>query len=209
VEEFIYILMADLSGYSAMTEAHGALYAADLIDKYESIVRKSLVGDCILTERTGDQVMIVSRSSESILATATLIIKATSGEEKFLQVHGGLHCGNVVIRNNSYYGSAINITSRIAAKSDAGTFWCSNAFAQTLSSRSSTYLRNMGMHPLKNILEETEIFQLVIGETESFLIDPVCRMLILNRENAIVHPDNNDIYFCSSKCLEIFISKQL
>jgi class 3 adenylate cyclase len=108
VEEFIYILMADLSGYSALTETHGPLHAADLIEKYESIVRNCLADDCIITERTGDQVMIVSRSSASILATATMIIKATSGENNFLQVHGGLHCGNVLIRNNSYYGSAIN-----------------------------------------------------------------------------------------------------
>ena len=43
--EKIAILIADLSGYSALTETHGAVSAADLIDKYLGIVEDCLVGD--------------------------------------------------------------------------------------------------------------------------------------------------------------------
>jgi hypothetical protein len=59
-EENISILMADLYGYTALTETHGAVSAADMIDKYIYIVEDCLVGNCHLKERTGDQVMIVS-----------------------------------------------------------------------------------------------------------------------------------------------------
>src|SRR6478672_10774878 len=116
MEENIAILMADLSGYTALTETHGAISAADLIDKYIQIVEDCLVGDSHLKERTGDQVMIVSASPDCLLSTAVTIMKNTSQEENFLQVHGGLHYGNVLKRNNSYFGSAINLTARIAAK---------------------------------------------------------------------------------------------
>jgi len=34
MEENIAILMADLSGYTALTETHGLSLAADLIDRY-------------------------------------------------------------------------------------------------------------------------------------------------------------------------------
>src|SRR5262245_25347056 len=114
MEENIAVLMADLSGYTALTEIHGAVSAADLIDKYIEIVEGCLVGDCKLKERTGDAVMIVSASPDSLLATALMIMKYTSMEENFLQVHGGLHYGKVLRRNDSYFGSTINLTARIA-----------------------------------------------------------------------------------------------
>src|SRR6187431_177061 len=101
MEENIAILMADLSGYTALTETHGAASAADLIDRYVEIVEDCLIGDSKLQERVGDEVMIVSSSADFLLSTAALIIKKTSKEENFLQVHGGLHYGSVLKKNNS------------------------------------------------------------------------------------------------------------
>src|SRR4051794_39993726 len=140
MEENIAILMADLSGYTALTETHGAISAADLIDKYIQIVEDCLVGDSQLKERTGDQVMIVSASPDFLLSTAVTIMKNTSQEKNFLQVHGGLHYGNVLIGNNSYFGSAINLTARIAAKASLGTFWCSGDFISALVDKSTCML---------------------------------------------------------------------
>ena len=37
MEQEIAILIADLSGYTALTEAHGAFSVADLVDKYIEI----------------------------------------------------------------------------------------------------------------------------------------------------------------------------
>ena len=118
MEKNMAILMADLSGYTALTETHGFFAAADLIDKYIGIVETGLVGDCKLHERTGDEIMIVSNSPDFLLATAVMIEMNTTNKENFLQVHGGLHYGNVLKRGNSYFGSAINLTSRIAAKAN-------------------------------------------------------------------------------------------
>lgn len=199
------ILMADLSGYTALTETHGSAAAADLIDKYIEIVEKCLVGDCKFHERTGDEIMIVSDSPDFLLATALMIGKETSNEENFLQVHGGLHYGKVLKRENSYFGSAINITSRIAAKANAGTYWCSEEFVNELSDKSAFALTSRGNHLFKNISREKEVFELRIENGESFYIDPVCRMLILDPKNAIPHPTEGDQYFCSSACLETYI----
>ena len=119
MEKDIAILIADLSEYTALTETHGSVAAADLIDKYIRIVQTCLVGDSQLHERTGDEIMIVSSSPDFLVATAIMIANKTSSEENFLQVHGGLHYGKVLKRSNSYFGSALNLTSRIAAKANA------------------------------------------------------------------------------------------
>jgi class 3 adenylate cyclase len=204
MEKNIAILMADLSGYTALTETHGAVAAADLIDEYIGIVENCLVGDCQLHERAGDEIMVVSSSPDFLLATTVLIGKNSANKENFLQVHGGLHYGKVLKRVDSYFGSAINLTSRIAAEADAGTFWCSAACVNALTDQSLFQLRSKGNHRFKNISEEHEVFELSIGDRQRFYIDPVCRMLILNTTNAIPHPTESDQYFCSRGCLEIY-----
>lgn len=45
MEKSVAILMADLSGYTALTETHGAASAANLTDKYIRIAENCLVGD--------------------------------------------------------------------------------------------------------------------------------------------------------------------
>lgn len=207
MEEDIAIMMADLSGYTALTETHGSTSAADLIDKYINIVENCLVGDCKLHERVGDEVMIVSNSADFLLTTALLIIKEVSGADNFLQVHGGLHFGKSLKRKNSYYGSTINLTSRIAAKATPGSFWCSEVFVTALSDRSLVSILTKGKHTFKNISEELEIFEVTPENKSSYSIDPVCRMLILDVNKAKKHPGLNEIFFCSDGCLDIYLKK--
>ncbi len=35
-------------------------------------------------------------------------------------------------------------------------------------------------------------------------VDPVCRMLIINLQNAIHHPTEHERYFCSPQCLKLY-----
>ncbi|MEQ1675871.1 MAG: adenylate/guanylate cyclase domain-containing protein [Chitinophagaceae bacterium] len=203
MEKNIGILMADLSGYTALTETHGSLSAADLIDKYVDIVENCLVGDCMLHQRVGDEVVIVSSSPDYLVATALMILLNTSSEEYFLQVHGGLHYGKVLQRSDSYFGSALNLTSRIAAKASAGSVLCSDDFVNALSDRSMFNLISKGSHDFKNINGKKEVFELSFEQKQSFYIDPICRMVILDTEQAIAHPTEKGQYFCSPACLEL------
>ena len=209
MEENIAILIADLSGYSALTETHGSASAADLIDKYLAIVENCLDRDSKVHERTGDEVMIVSKSTDSLLLTALNIIRTTSAEDNFLQVHGGLHIGNMLKRNNSFFGSAINITSRIAAAASPGTFWCSEEFVHSLSESSSSNLKPKGKHSFRNISEGKEMYEASSKIKQSYFIDPVCRMQILDSSKAKKHPESKDIFFCSPRCLDIYLRNNL
>ena len=208
MEKNIAILIADLSGYTALTETHGSHAAADLIDKYVGIVENCLMGDSRLHERTGDEVMIVSESADFLLATALRIGKNIANEENFLQVHGGLHYGKILQRDNNYFGSAINLTSRIAAKANAGTFWCSEDYVNALSDKYTCTIESKGNHFFKNISQGKEVFELSTEKRNAFYIDPVCRMLILDPQNAIPYPHDGDHFFCSSDCLEIYKRNQ-
>lgn len=204
MEKSVAILMADLSGYTALTETHGAASAADLIDKYIRIAENSLVGDSKLHQRTGDEMMFISDSPDFLLATAIKLAANTASEENFLQVHGALHYGKLLKRADNYFGSALNLVARIAAKAVAGTFCCTNEFVTSITDKSVCTFKSKGNYLLKNINGEKEIFELSIAKTKASYIDPVCRMLILNPQNAIHHPTIDELYFCSSQCLGLY-----
>jgi len=91
MEQDLSILIADLSGYTALTEAHGALSAADLIDNYLEIVNDSLVGDSYLHQSIGDEVVVIANTPDHLLATAIMLLQSTVKRFNFLQVHGALH----------------------------------------------------------------------------------------------------------------------
>jgi class 3 adenylate cyclase/YHS domain-containing protein len=204
MEEQIAVLMADLSGYTALTETHGAMSAANLVDKYISIVENCLVGKDLFLERTGDEVMIISSSPDDLLSTALKILQNSSEENNFLLVHGGLHAGKAVKRNNSYFGSVINVTARIAAKANPGTFWCSDEFFNGLNNPSTFEFNPQGKHRFKNLTEEKEMKELAHAGSNNAMIDPVCRMIIKDDKTAVKHPEKDHLLFCSKTCLHIY-----
>ena len=208
MEKNIAILMADLSGYTALTETHGSLVAADLIDKYVEIIKECLYGDCHFHERTGDEVMIVSSSANELLITAEMILKRTISENNFLQVHGGLHYGKILERNNNYFGSTINITSRIVSKAKPGTFWCSEEFVTALPGKAAFKFLLRGKHNLKNITAEVKMFELRNENSRVVEIDPVCRMLI-NKKDPVSYFTEHSVSFCSQACLDIYTKNMM
>jgi len=209
MEQNIAILVADLSGYTALTETHGALSAADLIDKYVELVNNSLVGDSYLHERVGDEVMIVSDSPDNLLSTAAVLLSNVLLEYKFLHIHGALHYGKVLKRNKSFFGSAINLTSRIASQAKPGFFLCSDDFLNALADKKACSFNSLGQYNFKNVSEEKEIFEIVAGEPTNLHVDPVCRMLLNAGEKHVSHPSKADIFFCSVNCLEIYLKKEI
>ena len=200
MEQNTAILIADLSGYSALTDAHGASTAAGIIDTYLAIVGESLSGSATLHERIGDEVMIVSESADDLINTAVRLVDNASKETHFLQIHGGLHYGKILKYNNHYFGSPVNHASRIASQAKKGTFWVSSAFIKKLLNPGNYLFSPKGKFQFKNINEMIEVHELVVNNQPAYYVDPICRMLV-NQEQAIQHPREKEIFFCSTDCL--------
>ena len=56
MEKEIAILMADLTGYTAMTDVHGGASAAKMVNKYMEIVDAACTGTSRLMQRVGDRI---------------------------------------------------------------------------------------------------------------------------------------------------------
>lgn len=208
-EEFnCYLLIADLAGYTALTEAHGHHSAASIVKKFVTIVEESIPTESTLVQRVGDEVFIISSSGISLLNTAIEIRRRTEKEAHFPRIHAGLHYGTLIEENGHYFGSALNLTSRIAGHADGGQILCSEAFIENCTLSHLYQFNNLGEVRFKNVKAPVKVYELAIDlpETTYVFIDPVCHMQV-KAENSQAHLiiKNKELHFCSKDCERQFL----
>ena len=198
--------MADLTGYTAMTDVHGGASAARIVNKYMEIVNTACSGTAMVTERIGDQVVVVADEPVDLIVTARKIALDTYEEHHFLSIHAGMHFGPVFIQNNTFFGSTINVASRIMNIASAGQVLCSASFFSRVPASQRSQFRNAGTHRLKNIMDEVELFELLPGTKHTLLeVDPVCHMHVDSSTslNSSQH-EGKTYHFCSERCMQLF-----
>jgi adenylate cyclase len=208
METNIAIMMADLSGYTALTEIHGANSAVSIIDKYHTLVKKSLVGSSHLHERVGDEMIIVANTAEDLAYTATFLFERAYEENHFLPLHAGLHYGPIVKKDGDYFGTTINTASRITSVAEKGCMVCSAEFLNQLPEGHPYVTKTRGVHTFKNLLKQVELFEMsccIDYMSRKYVIDPICHMLICSPATAPqLQYNEEDHYFCSDHCLKMY-----
>lgn len=203
MEKNVAIMMADLTGYTAMTEAHGGASAARMVSKYMELVDSALVGTSRLHQRIGDQVVILADKANDMLETARRLNKLTSDEHHFLSIHAGLHYGSVFVEDDNLFGSTINIAARIMNIAQRGQILCSQAFLNELNEVAPTIC--IGKHKLKNVAGDFELFLITEKSNTEIFIDPVCHMQIdCSKSDLSLNYNNIDYHFCSTHCRDRF-----
>jgi len=201
-------LIADLTGYTALTEAHGDFSAAQIIGRYSELVEGVLTKDVKFHRQVGDEILMISSNPLSMLHYAIKLKDIVEKESHFPSIHAGLHYGSVIKQDEKIFGSAINLTSRIACFAKGGQILCSRTFKESVR-ESDIFFHSLGEKRFKNVIKPMEIFELTTNkETEEiWYADPVCRMHVSeNTAPAKLPFEKKTIYFCSFECAKKFIS---
>lgn len=201
------ILIADLAGYTALTEAHGNRSAAEIVTRYLQIVRESLQSDATLVERVGDEVLIMAPEAVSVILTAIRIREAIEQEPYFPTLHAGIHAGNLLEKDGHFYGSALNLTARVAVHARGGQIICTERVMNVASHFDKILFSPLGLVLFKNVKNPVAIFEVAARtqKDEGNLIDPVCRMQVSQETApAILSYNENTYYFCSFECAKAF-----
>jgi adenylate cyclase len=202
-------LIADLSGYTALTEAHGGISAARIVKRYIEIMQECLHEDSELVETIGDEVIIAGNNSADLIQVGLSLKEKVEMEPNFPAVHIGIHAGSVLEQDGQFFGSAINIASRTAAHARAGQILCTEAAIELVVDKSAIRYQPLGKIQFKNIAEPISIFEIAAGHSalNMNVTDPVCRMQ-LKPDTA---PDRlnyqgQNYFFCSFDCARTFAS---
>jgi len=206
----IILLVADLSGYTALTEAHGNISAAKVVNRYIEIAEESLYESTKIIERVGDEILIAGTDAADIINTALKVVHKIETEPFFPTVHAGIHAGKVLEQDGHYFGSALNIASRVASHARACQILCTKAVAEMAGEMEDIKCRAIGEVNFKNIFEPVTLFEIITDcrKLEVNAVDPVCRMLV-SPESAPAHLTfkGDNYYFCSFECAHKFTSQ--
>jgi class 3 adenylate cyclase len=206
----LVLLIADLSGYTALTEAHGNLSAAKIVNRYVEVVQEALHPGTRLVERVGDEVLIVASDAMSLVRTAVGLRQALEKEPLFPTVHAGIHAGRILEQDGHYFGRALNLASRIAGRAGGDQILCTEHVVTRASDLEDVAYRALGPTYFKNITEPVEIFEVVAGhqKVEANTLDPVCRMQVRHDTAPASLPfGGKTYYFCSFDCAEAFANR--
>lgn len=207
VEINIAILMADLSGYTALTEVHGAGTAMMTVERFLEIAEDVMTGRARLLERAGDQLVIVSEDAPDLAYTAIRLLQGCRNESGLPLVHAGLHYGSVLEKGGSFFGSAMNLTARLAAQAGDQLILCSEDFKKQTENCPGLHYSQQKELRLKNLRNPVKTWLLEVPGAAgggSAYMDPVCRMQADERTGVSSTVNGILYYFCSDECRKLF-----
>lgn len=153
------IMFADIVDSTALTEKLGDAAFRDRARALDTALRGIIAGNggAVIDAKTlGDGVLATFPSaSDAIAASLAFEAAATSAD---LQLHVGLHAGDVIREANNVFGGAVNIAARISAISAPGEVLVSRTVADLARTSAVAEFEDRGEHTLKGIEDPQRLF---------------------------------------------------
>jgi adenylate cyclase len=155
---FAFVDLVDFTPFSetasveALQDVAARLHqlSAEVVELSEHSVR--------LVKLVGDAAMLASPDGE-MLVESTAELAARAAEEPLLPaVRAGVACGQAIERGGDWYGTPVNVASRLTAVAPPGSIYATRAVAEAASRALWT---SVGEQRLKGISGQVEILRLV------------------------------------------------
>lgn len=201
------LLIADLCGYTALTETHGALTASETVLRFVHLATSCLEPGVVMVDSIGDEVFCAGGETLAVVRTALRLRDLIQREPEFLRVSMGIHRGPIVEREGRIFGAPINLTARLAAAALGGQILCTDPIARSIEASSGVEPRGLGERRFKNVTQPVAVFELVrVSERLPVTgTDPVCRMQVADDSAAATSVHDGVTYrFCSTECARLF-----
>src|SRR5215216_4346951 len=202
-------LFADLSGFTALTEAHGDAQAADLVGGFCGAVRRLLAANQAQEGKTsGDAVMPRISDAAAAIRFGRWIVHDVGAQHGFPMVRVGMHTGPAVERGGDWFGATVNLAARLSAAAAGGDALLTAATRAAAGGVEGVELRERGRWTFRNVTEPVPVYAAVRQGTHSSAglpIDPVCRMAVDPWHSAgrLTH-EGVEYCFCSLGCAGAF-----
>jgi class 3 adenylate cyclase len=202
-------LFGDLSGFTALTEAHGDEQAADLVEGYCDAVRRLLPDHHAHEVKSiGDAMMIRTTEAAAAIRLGLSIVHDVGAQSGFPQVRVGMHTGSAVERSGDWFGATVNLAARVSAAAAGGEALLTSSTRAAAGEVEGVELRERGRRVFRNVREPVNIFAAIRQGARTAIglpVDPVCRMAVDPWHGAgrLSH-EGVEYCFCSLGCAGAF-----
>ena len=146
-------------------------------------MRESLADGAELLKLLGDGALVIAEGPRSGLRTAATVVERLHDDSTGLDVRGGLHHGPVVWRDDDVFGSAVNLSARLAALAQPGTLMLTRSVA-THGVELGLDASPLGEQAIRGLREPVELFQIdPCRHGDDWVTDPVCGMRLSGSES--------------------------
>jgi class 3 adenylate cyclase/tetratricopeptide (TPR) repeat protein len=117
----VAIMFTDIEGSTAMAGRLGDRPWLDLLRRHNTTVRESIAAHGgIEVKSVGDGFMIAFEDLERALTCATAIQRAITSSTPEIKVRIGVHAGRAIREGGDFFGTTVNLASRIADAASGG-----------------------------------------------------------------------------------------
>ncbi len=206
--EELAVVFLDMSGYTALTEAHGDYVAARLAENFSALTGTLIADEDRLVKSIGDAVLFTSPTARGALSALNRIVQATHHEGPYPVLRGGVAYGPVLLSRGDIYGRTVNIAARLAAQAAPGQTIATQAVA-VAATEEGVAVSSLGQTTLRNMSQPLATFAIDLdSDCHCGQIDPVCRMRLPSGTSAITRSRVGATYrFCSATCSQRFTAQ--
>lgn len=203
------VAFVDLAGFTAMTQAHGDDYAADVHDAFVGALDAACAAtsavECV--KHLGDGALLVSPDAADMLTALRAGVEQQGDAELCLRVRAGVHCGPVLqvrtAHGDDVLGHTVNVAARMAGLAAPGELLLTADVLAEAGTNADEAVP-LGSRTLRHVAAPVDVWALPLG-TQDGLIDPVCHMTV-GRGSLAAVVGGREWLFCSAGCRQAFLA---
>ncbi|MGH2756981.1 MAG: adenylate/guanylate cyclase domain-containing protein, partial [Actinomycetota bacterium] len=197
------LLFVDLALFTPLAQAHGDEIAAEILDRFDTIVRKSNVQHGgRLVKQIGDAFMLTFSDPADAVRFSIDVMEVAGRERDFPALRIGINSGPVLYRVGDYIGNTVNVASRMMAMAMPNVILMTAPVAHA-AREVGIGIEEVGVRRVRGAEEAIEIFRVAAVKESSF--DPVCGMLVGETPAAKLVHNGREFAFCSHSCAKRFL----
>lgn len=123
----VAVLFVDLSGFTPLTDTRGDSVAADVLDRYSTVVRTAAAhSEGRIMKQIGDEFMLAFPTATAAVAFGVDVRQRANAAE-LPRLRMGAHVGTPLYRDGDYVGATVNLAARVTSEAGPGEFVVSRA----------------------------------------------------------------------------------
>jgi adenylate cyclase len=158
---------ADLVGFTQLGEEVPPEELGQLANRLADVARDVAAPPVRFVKTIGDAAMFVCTEPAPLLDAVLKLVDITDSDDAFPRLRAGIASGDAVSRAGDWFGSPVNIASRVTAASRPGAVLAAESVRQELGDSAGFSWSYAGARHLKGIKGEVKLFRARRGEGES------------------------------------------
>jgi adenylate cyclase len=155
----VTIAFADLVGFTRLGEAVPPEDLEQLAHRLADLAHEVAVPPVRFIKTIGDEVMFVSPEPAALLDAVLSLVDATEGDEDLPRLRAGMATGMAVSRAGDWFGSSVNLASRVTGAARPGSVLTSESAREAIGEDDRFTWSFAGARRLKGIKSEVKLFR--------------------------------------------------